>query len=199
MQQPEDMYPQIHGISLVTGLAGRHKSVVNRKPRKWRTACRKSALLVPLDEPRAHHPILPFLFFWYSAEKKPYRIDDNYRCGRKPIKITIKPSIDQNRKKCQIKKLAIQKLPGHRLFHSREREREGMRMRNPRGIEDPRRGNEEKAAIWNLTETFVKWLGRRRMIDEDATSLDRAATWKNDGAALPRNPIKPRANQRRDI
>ena len=58
------------------------------------------------------------------------------------------------------KKLAIQKLPGHRLFHSRERERErereGMRMRNPRGIEDPRRGNEEKAAIWNLTETFVK-------------------------------------------
>lgn len=33
------------------------------------------------------------------------------------------------------------------------------------------------------------------MIDEDATSLDRAATWKNDGAALPRNPIKPRANR----
>lgn len=34
------------------------------------------------------------------------------------------------------------------------------------------------------------------MIDEDATSLDRAATWKNDGAALPRNPIKPRAKPR---
>lgn len=35
------------------------------------------------------------------------------------------------------------------------------------------------------------------MIDEDATSLDQAATWKNDdSAALPRNPIKPRASQR---
>lgn len=99
------------------------------------------------------------------------------------------------------KKLAIQKLPGHRLFHSRERERErgNENEKSSRNRGSTERENEEKAAIWNLTETFVKWLGRRRMIDEDATSLDRAATWKNDGAALPRNPIKPRANQRRDI
>lgn len=128
MQQPEDMYPQIHGISLVTGLAGRHKSVVNRKPRKWRTACRKSALLVPLDEPRAHHPILPFLFFLIFCRKKPYRIDDNYRCGRKPIRITIKPSIDQNRKKCQIRQETgdpkIAWTSSFPLTGERERERE---------------------------------------------------------------------------
>lgn len=83
--------------------------------------------------------------------------------------------------------------------HERERERGNENEKSSRNRGSTERENEEKAAIWNLTETFVKWLGRRRMIDEDATSLDRAATWKNDGAALPRNPIKPRANQRRDI
>lgn len=56
------------------------------------------------------------------------------------------------------KKLAIQKLPGHRLFHSRERERErgNENEKSSRNRGSTERENEEKAAIWNLTETFVK-------------------------------------------
>ena len=192
-----------------------HKSTVSRWLPGWRDAIKVSWTVSRGNEgPRAGRvrcsclsmnlvpTIQSFLFFFFDILPK-----------KNPTELMTITVVDENRLKLQSnhrstrigrnvrsgKKLAIQKLPGHRLFHSREREREGMRMRNPRGIEDPRRGNEEKAAIWNLTETFVKWLGRRRMIDEDATSLDRAATWKNDGAALPRNPIKPRANQRRDI
>ena len=117
---------------------------------------------MPLDEPRAHHPILPFLFFLIFCRKKPYRIDDNYRCGRKPIKITIKPSIDQNRKKCQIRqetgdpKIAWTSsfpLTGER---ERERERGNENEKSSRNRGSTERENEEKAAIWNLTETFVK-------------------------------------------
>lgn len=148
MQQPEDV--STNPRYLVTALAGRHKSVVNRKPRKWRTAYRR----VPLDELSIQSNFLLSFFLSnpFNIPILPKKTVPN--CWQLPyvqtkIVIKIKLILPSRKVRSGIEKRERSKnCLDARLdivfsTLSREKKRESIRMRNPRGIEDPRGRNEE--------------------------------------------------------
>lgn len=155
MQQPEDV--STNPRYLVTALAGRHKSVVNRKPRKWRTAYRR----VPLDELSIQSNFL-LSFFLSNPFNIPILPKKNctklyqITAVQTKIVIKIKPILPSRKVRSGIEKRERSKncldarldIVFSTLEREKEREYKNEKSSRNRGSTGTERGRRPRYGIW---------------------------------------------------